>query len=96
MMIIEKIMEIKDTLEETFLKEDIYTNIGKTERILSIVGGTYIAFKGIRNILSSPIMASGELVVGYKLLQRGISGYSKITEKLENEIEGPEPILIIK
>jgi hypothetical protein len=95
-MILDKLTDIKDTLEEVFLKEDIYTNIGKTERILSIAGGAYICFKGVRNLFSSPLIASGELVVGYKLLQRGVSGYSEVTEKMEREVEGPEPILIIK
>lgn len=94
-MITDKIEEVKNTLEEVLLKEDIYTNIGKTERILSIASGTYVFLKGIRNVFSSPIIATTELVIGFGLLQRGISGYCSITEKIECEPKGKEPVLIV-
>ncbi len=95
MMILDKLEEIKDTLEETFLKETIYTNLGKTERIISIASGTYIFVNGIRNVFSHPLIATTELVLGFGLLQRGISGYCAITEKIETEPRGPEPIIIV-
>lgn len=94
-MITDKIQEVKHSLEEALLKEDIYTNLGKTERLLSIASGTYIFLKGIRNVLSSPLIATTELVVGFGLLQRGVSGYCSITEKFENEPKGPEPVVVI-
>lgn len=94
-MIAEKIQDIKETLEETLLSEDIDTNISKTERIISIAGGTYILLKGLRNIFSSPIIATGELVVGFGLLQRGVSGYCSIAEKYNEELIGPEPVLVV-
>ena len=93
-MITEKIEEIKETLEETFLKESIHTNLGKTERIISMAAGTYILFKGIKNVFSHPLIASTELVIGFGLLQRGTSGYCSITEKFENEPKGPAPVLM--
>jgi hypothetical protein len=96
MMILDKIEEIKDTLEETFLKETIYTNLGKTERIISIASGAYLFVNGVKNAFSHPLVATTELVLGFGLLQRGISGYCAITEKIENEPTGPEPILIIR
>jgi hypothetical protein len=94
-MITEKIQDIKETLEETLLSEDTNTNISKTERILSIAGGTYILLKGLRNIFSSPIIATGELIVGFGLLQRGVSGYCSIAEKYNEELIGPEPVLVV-
>jgi hypothetical protein len=94
-MITDTIEELKDTLEETFLKETLYTNLGKTERVLSLATGAYIMFKGIKNVFSHPLIATTELVVGFGLLQRGMSGYCAITEKFENEPQGPEPILIV-
>lgn len=94
-MISEKIEELKETLEDTLLKETLYTNLGKTERILSMAAGGYILFKGIKNVFHHPIIASTELVVGFGLLQRGISGYCAVTEKFETETRGPEPILIV-
>jgi hypothetical protein len=93
-MITEQIEEIKETLEATFLKETIHTNLGKTERIISMGAGAYILYKGIKNVFSHPLIASTELVVGFGLLQRGMSGYCSITEKFENEPRGPEPVLL--
>ena len=95
-MILDKIEEVMDSLEETFLKETIYTNLGKTERIISIASGSYLFIKGIRNVFAHPLIATTELVLGFGLLQRGISGYCAITEKIDNEATGPEPILIIR
>ncbi len=90
------INNIKDTLEDSLLKEDINTNLGKTERILSAVAGTYIALKGLGNIFSHPLIATGELIIGYGLLNRGLTGHCSISEKLERENQGPEPILVVK
>ena len=93
---INTVEQIKNTLEDSLLKEDINTNLSKTERLLSIAGGTFIALKGIGNIFSHPIIAAAELAAGYALLNRGVSGYCSLTEKLEQEINGPEPVLIVQ
>ncbi|MBK0383295.1 DUF2892 domain-containing protein [Pedobacter sp. SD-b] len=95
-MIIDKIKEVKNTLEEALLSEDINSNLSKTERVLSIAGGTYITLKGLRNIFSSPLIAAGELYIGFGLLQRGVSGYCNIAEKYNDDLEGPEPVLIVE
>ena len=90
------IENIKDTLEDSLLKEDINTNLGKTERILSAIAGSYIALKGLGNIFSHPIIAAGELAIGYGLINRGLTGHCAISEKLEKDSWGPEPVLIVK
>jgi hypothetical protein len=95
-MITDKITEFKDKIENTLLKESAITNIGKTERILSIASGTYIFLKGARNIFSNPLLATGELVVGFGLLRRGVSGYSATSEKLEREETIVETITVNK
>lgn len=90
------INNIKDTLEDSLLKEDLNTNLGKTERILSAVAGTYIALKGLGNIFSHPLIATGELIIGYSLLNRGLTGHCAISERLERADCGPDPVLIVK
>lgn len=90
------ICDIKNTLEDSLLKENIHTNIGKTERILSAIAGSYIALKGIGNIFSHPLIAAGELAIGYGLLNRSITGHCAISERLEKDDWGPEPVLIVK
>ena len=83
-----------DKIEDALLSESAYTNIGKTERILSIASGTYIFLKGARNVWSNPLLAAGELVVGFGLLKRGISGFNATSERIEREEMGSEAILL--
>ena len=87
---------IKNTLEDSLLKEDLNTNLTKTERILSVAAGAYFALKGVKNIFSSPLIAASGLALGYGLLNRGLSGYCPLAEELEKETKGPEPVLIVK
>ncbi len=95
-MITDKIEEVKHSLEETLLKEDIFTNISKTERILSMASGSYIFLKGISNMFSSPLLATTELILGFGLLQRGVTGHCGITESMECRQIGPEPIVVVE
>nr|WP_294899335.1 DUF2892 domain-containing protein [uncultured Pedobacter sp.] len=95
-MITDKIEDVKNTLEETLLKEDIFTNISKTERLLSMASGSYIFLKGLGNIFSSPLMATTELLLGFGLLQRGVTGHCAITEKIEASKLGATSVVIVE
>jgi hypothetical protein len=95
-MITDKIEDVKNSLEETLLKEDIFTNISKTERILSMASGSYIFLKGISNIFSSPLLATTELVLGFGLLQRGVTGHCPITEKIEARQIGATSVVVVE
>ncbi|HTN21082.1 MAG TPA: DUF2892 domain-containing protein [Pelobium sp.] len=95
-MITDKIEDVKNSLEETLLKEDIFTNISKTERILSMASGSYIFLKGISNIFSSPLLATTELVLGFGLLQRGVTGHCPITEKIEASKIGATSVVVVE
>jgi hypothetical protein len=90
----DKISQISNKIEDALLSESVYTNIGKTERILSIASGTYIFLKGARNVWSNPLIAAGELVIGFGLLRRGISGFSATSEIIEREEMGAEAIVL--
>jgi hypothetical protein len=90
----DKISQISNKIEDALLSESVYTNIGKTERILSIASGTYIFLKGARNVWSNPLIAAGELVVGFGLLRRGISGFSATSERIERGEMGSEAIVL--
>ena len=94
-MIKDKIGKVKDALEGTLLNEDIFTNISKTERILSMATGSYVFLKGISNIFSSPFFAATELVIGFSLLQRGISGHCAVAAHLKSSLQIPAPILVV-
>ena len=95
-MITDKIEDVKHSLEEALLREDIFTNISKTERILSMASGSFIFLKGISNIFSSPLLATTELVLGFGLLQRGITGHCDITEKMESRKLGSTAVVVVE
>ncbi|WP_017259147.1 YgaP family membrane protein [Pedobacter arcticus] len=95
-MITDKIEEVKNSLEESLLKEDIFTNISKTERILSMASGSYIFLKGLSNVFSSPMLATSELLVGFGLLQRGVTGHCALTEKWEMSKLGSTSVVIVE
>ena len=92
-MIIDKIEEVKNSLEETLLKEDMCTNISKTERVLSMASGSYIFLKGISNIFSSPIWAGAELYLGFNLIQRGVTGHCSLAQNINGCSAEPSTIV---
>lgn len=73
-----------DVLENSLLQENPFANIGRSERLLSVGAGAFIALKGVSNIFSHPLIALGELGIGGALLYRGITGYCAITDMAEN------------
>ncbi|RKD14457.1 hypothetical protein BCY91_08275 [Pelobium manganitolerans] len=95
-MITDKIEEVTQSLEDTLLQEDIFTNISKTERILSMASGSYIFLKGVSNIFSSPLLATTELILGFGLLQRGVTGHCPVTERLENSKLGSTSVVVVE
>ncbi len=95
-MIIDKIESVKNSLEETLLKEGISTNISRTERILSMASGSYILLKGVSNIFSSPIWAGAELYLGFNLIQRGVTGHCAVAESLNVRTAEPTTVLIVE
>ncbi|WP_442796092.1 YgaP family membrane protein [Pelobium manganitolerans] len=95
-MITDKIEEVTQSLEDTLLKEDIFTNISRTERILSMASGSYIFLKGVSNIFSSPLLATTELILGFGLLQRGVTGHCPVTERLEKSKLGSTSVVVVE
>lgn len=79
------INNLTDTLNGSFLQESDNANVGKSERIISIGAGAFIALKGITNIFSHPFLALTELGVGGALLYRGITGYCPVKERLDEQ-----------
>jgi len=79
------INKLSDTLNSSILQENTNGNVGKSERIVSIGSGAFIALKGISNVFSHPYLAMTELGLGGVLLYRGLTGYCPIKEKMERE-----------
>ena len=81
-------------MENSLLQENPFANIGRSERLLSVGTGAFIALKGISNLFSHPLLALGELGIGGALLYRGITGYCAITAMAENNDEGMDDAMI--
>ncbi len=75
---------LKSGLDTPLLKENENTNLGKTERILSIATGTIILFNGISGIFSHPVWGLGKIVLGGSLLNRGLSGHCSVKPIIED------------
>jgi len=79
------INRITDSLDGSVLQQSENANVGKSERIVSLGAGAFIALKGITNVFSHPLLALTELGLGGALLYRGFTGYCPVKEKLEDQ-----------
>ena len=79
------INNLTDTLNSSILQENANSNVGKSERIVSVGAGAFIALKGITNVFSHPLIALTELGLGGALLYRGITGYCPVKEKMDEQ-----------
>lgn len=69
------------------------TNIGKSERVLSVISGGFILGVGVKNLFRSPFTAFSGIALGGSLIYRGITGRCKVTSMLESDSE-PEATVI--
>jgi hypothetical protein len=86
------INKVSDTLNSSILQENVNGNVGKSERIVSIGSGAFIALKGISNVFSHPYLAMTELGLGGALLYRGLTGYCPVKQKMENMAREDAPL----
>lgn len=92
---IDSISELRNTLEETLLQPNENANVEKSERVVSILTGTFILWRGLTNIFSHPVIALGEVAIGGSLLHRGVTGYCPVKAVAEQECnQEPQTILI--
>jgi hypothetical protein len=86
-----KINEIGNTIKDSLLQNNPYANVGMSERVVSLGTGAFIAFAGITNLLSHPMIAFSEMAIGGTLLYRGITGNCPLKEMLENQNMDRQP-----
>lgn len=77
--------KVSETVDSKILQYNPNANVEKSERLVSIGAGAFIAMKGITNVFSHPFLALTELGIGGALLYRGVTGYCAVKEKLEHE-----------
>jgi len=79
------INKVSDAIDSSVLQPNPHANVEKSERLISVGAGAFIALKGLTNVFSHPLLALAEIGIGGSLLYRGITGYCPIKEKLEGD-----------
>ena len=79
------INDMGNRLKDSLMQNNPNANVGMSERVVSLGTGAFIAFSGLTNMFSHPMIALTEMAIGGTLLYRGITGNCPIKEKLENE-----------
>ncbi|WP_051189650.1 SRPBCC family protein [Daejeonella oryzae] len=74
--------KFSDTLKGPILQDNPNANVNMPERVLSILAGTVMTYKGIKQILTHPIIGIQEAMVGGVLLYRGATGICPIYSRL--------------
>ncbi|MXV17487.1 YgaP family membrane protein [Hufsiella ginkgonis] len=77
--------KLSNAFNGPLLEENEFTNVSKSERILSIGSGSFIFVRGITNLFSHPMLALGELALGGFLVHRGVTGQCKVKPMIEQE-----------
>lgn len=74
--------KVNESLKGSFLEPKSTENVNTAERLISIAAGTYIFYKGVKQIFSHPFIGLQEAAVGGVLLYRGATGFCPIYDKI--------------
>jgi uncharacterized membrane protein len=85
---------IISTLKELNFNTSESPNIDQGERGLSIVAGSYLFLKGIKNLFKHPVIGLLETAAGGMLLYRGTTGVCPIYKRLGRDTTDPEAVNI--
>lgn len=85
---------IMNSLNKFDLNSDEAPNIDQGERGVSIAAGTYLFFKGLKNLYRHPVLGLLEAATGGFLLYRGATGVCPVYKKIGRDTTDPEAINI--
>lgn len=74
--------KILDSVVDVIIQSTDDVNISTSERIISVGTGSFIIWKGMKDIFSKPSNSIWEIALGGALLYRGVTGYCKIKDKI--------------
>jgi len=86
------INQLKDKVDEACEHGDI----GKSERILSVVSGGFILGVGLKKLFHSPLTGFTSMALGGGLIYRGITGKCAIKGAIENANEPDEKVTVVE
>lgn len=85
---------IIDTLQNIDLKAKGPANIDQGERVLSLLGGSYLLYKSLKNISSHPFLALQGAAAAGMMLYRGATGVCPLYQRLGIDTTDPQAINI--
>ncbi|HUH32841.1 MAG TPA: SRPBCC family protein [Daejeonella sp.] len=86
--------KLTDAVKGQLLQENENVNVNMPERILSILAGAVITYKGLKQITNHPVIALQEAMVGGILLYRGATGVCPIYSRLGKDSTDTQAINI--
>lgn len=86
--------KVNESLKGSFIEPGNMENVNTTERILSIAAGSFILYKGIKQIFKHPFIGLQEAAVGGVLLYRGATGFCPVYNKIGKDSTDLQPIRI--
>lgn len=85
---------IVDGLNDLSISPTGKENIDQGERALSVVAGSYLLYKGLKNMISHPFLGLQGAAAGGYLIYRGATGVCPIYQKLGKDTTDPQAINI--
>ena len=86
--------KLTDAVTGPLLRENENANVNMPERILSLLAGAAITYKGVSQITKHPLIALQEAMVGGILLYRGATGFCPIYSRMGKDSTDPQAINI--
>jgi len=73
--------------EYLLVEDECTTNVDFSERVISIGTGTYMIYKGVRELFKKPLLAIGQVAIGSALLYRGATGNCEVKRLIEKSTQ---------
>lgn len=74
--------KVNESLKGSLIEPKNTENVNTTERLISIAAGSFILYKGIKQIFKHPFIGLQEAAVGGILLYRGATGFCPVYDRL--------------
>lgn len=88
--------KITNTIKKIDFSETEGQNIDQGERFVSLLGGSYLLYKSLKNISSHPLVGIQGALASGLLIYRGITGVCPLYKALDKDTTDPEAITIVE
>ncbi len=88
--------KIIDFVEDLNISKTKDQNIDQGERLISVLGGSYMLYKSLANIYKHPLLGIQGTLVSGLLLYRGVTGVCPVYQQMGKDTTDPEAITIIE